>query len=367
LDSVTQFALGATVGVVALGPRIGPRKAAIIGGLMGTVPDLDTFVPSADQVEKFVSHRGATHSLVIQALATPLFAEPLVRLFKDLRDSRIRTYLAVYLMFATHALIDALTVYGTKLLWPLTDYPFGVGSIFIIDPVYTLPLLFVTLAALFMGTWRTRFGRWARGALGVTTAYMLATIPMQSAVTARAETVLSQNGITPERLIAIPTPFNTVYWQAIAITPTQQISLYMPIYGDEANVTAYTYPRRPDLRACLAGLPKYQDLEAFTKGYFRLYEQDDRVIFADLRMGLAPSYVFRFALAEKTGGTLKGIEAPDRLPTIREAEGDLPWLFAGIQGEQIVRPAEAEAEIALGTLMPSLELAATGPCGTSDS
>ncbi len=363
MDSVTQFALGATVGVVTLGPRMGPRKAAIIGGLMGTVPDLDTFVPSADLVEKFVSHRGATHSLVIQAIATPLFAEPLIRLFKDLKDSRIRTYLAVYLVFATHALIDAMTVYGTKLLWPLTDYPFGVGSIFIIDPIYTLPLLIVTLAALFMGSWRTRFGRWAWGALGLSTAYMLATIPMQLIVTARAEAVLKQNGINSERLLAIPTPFNTIYWQAIAITPTRQISLYMPVYGDETNVTAYTYPRRPDLRACLANLPKYEDLRTFTKGYFRLYEQDNRVVFADLRMGLAPNYVFRFALAEDAGGILNGIDAPEQLPTAREAHGDFPWLFAGLRGEQILRPAEAEAEIVLGTLMPSLELAATEPCG----
>ena len=44
MDSVTQFALGACVGAATLGPRIGMRKAALIGGLMGTVPDLDLVV-----------------------------------------------------------------------------------------------------------------------------------------------------------------------------------------------------------------------------------------------------------------------------------------------------------------------------------
>ena len=73
MDSVTQFALGACVGAATLGPRIGMRKAALIGGLMGTVPDLDTFIPSADPVQSFTAHRGASHSLIIQALATPLF------------------------------------------------------------------------------------------------------------------------------------------------------------------------------------------------------------------------------------------------------------------------------------------------------
>ena len=150
MDSVTQFTLGAVVSSALIGRHIGFRKAAIIGGLVGTVPDLDTFIPSADPVEKFISHRGPSHSIIIQALATPLFAEPLVRLFDALKDHRVRTYVAVYLMFATHALLDAMTIHGTKLLWPLTDMPFGVGSVFIIDPAYTLPLLAVTLWAFFI-------------------------------------------------------------------------------------------------------------------------------------------------------------------------------------------------------------------------
>ncbi len=115
MDSVTQFALGAVIGAVALGPKIGTRKAVIIGGLMGTVPDLDTFLPSEDPVSAFTSHRGGTHSLIVQAIAALLFAEPLVRLFKGLRDHRIFTYLAIYMIFATHALIDAITIYGTRI------------------------------------------------------------------------------------------------------------------------------------------------------------------------------------------------------------------------------------------------------------
>ena len=46
-----------------------------------------------------------------------------------------------------------MTVYGTQLLWPLTEYPFAVGM-FIIDPVY-LPLLLTFLMAQ---SWRRRAG-----------------------------------------------------------------------------------------------------------------------------------------------------------------------------------------------------------------
>ena len=60
-----------------LGPRIGPRKAVLVGAVLGTAPDLDVFVPLGDPVSDFVLHRGPTHSLIVQALVTPLFAEPL--------------------------------------------------------------------------------------------------------------------------------------------------------------------------------------------------------------------------------------------------------------------------------------------------
>ncbi|XOT98672.1 metal-dependent hydrolase, partial [Alcaligenes pakistanensis] len=44
----------------------------------------------------------------------------------------------------THPLLDAFTSYGTQLLWPLAATPATWSSIFIIDPLYTLPLLIAT-------------------------------------------------------------------------------------------------------------------------------------------------------------------------------------------------------------------------------
>ncbi|MBO6510809.1 MAG: metal-dependent hydrolase, partial [Roseibium sp.] len=44
MDSITQFVLGAAVSTACLGKTLGPRKAALIGGVLGTVPDLDVFL-----------------------------------------------------------------------------------------------------------------------------------------------------------------------------------------------------------------------------------------------------------------------------------------------------------------------------------
>ena len=59
-----------------------------------------------------------------------------------------RWWLAMALALVTHPLLDAMTVYGTQLLLPFTHTPYAVGSVFIIDPLYTLPLLLGVLLAL---------------------------------------------------------------------------------------------------------------------------------------------------------------------------------------------------------------------------
>lgn len=341
MDSVTQFALGACVGAAMLGPRIGVRKAAVIGGLMGTVPDLDTFIPSADPVAAFTSHRGPSHSLLVQALATPLFAEPVVRLFRPLRDRRMLTYAAVYLMFATHALIDAMTVYGTQLLWPVSATPFGVGSIFIIDPLYTLALLAATLWALILNPEGPRYRRWLQGALIVSTVYMLGTIGLQKIADARADAWIEAHGLDPQRTLSIPTPFNTMFWRTIIVEDGRYLNLYTSMLGGEPSV--YHHPRHPELEGCLGASPAFRELVAFTKGFYRLEETDGNIIFSDLRMGLTPQYVFRFKLGELKDGIPHPTEPPSREPTIRGAPGDLQWLWSGILGEESVRTAEADA------------------------
>ena len=362
MDSVTQFVLGAAVSTAFLGRRIGPRRAAILGGLMGTVPDLDTFLPATDPVEAFVSHRGATHSLLMHAVATPLFAEPLVRLINALRDQRVRVYIAVYLVFATHALIDAMTVYGTQLLWPFGAEPVGVGSIFIIDPLYTVPLLVMTLWALFIGNWTDRFGRWLTVSLAVTAVYMGATIPIQQNVQARATALLAEHGITSERLLAILTPFNVAYWKVLAIDGDRYINMYMPAFGSNESVTTYVHPRRADLVSCLLGNPAFQKLTAFTDGFYSLADQDGRVVFTDLRMGLTPAYAFRFEIAEIAAGVATPLSMPVRLFSERNVSGNLDWLQAGVLQAPISRLAEISAEVAMADVEPTENQVAMSGC-----
>lgn len=342
MDSLTQFALGAGIGAAVLGPRIGPRKAAIVGGLLGSLPDLDVLYPFDDPIDAFTLHRGATHSFIVQAVVTPVFGEVLVRLFEKLRDRRLRAYLAVFLIFATHAVIDALTIYGTRVFWPLSPAPLGAGSIFIIDPLYTLPLLIVTVWALCLAAWTARFRRAVSAALVVSTAYLGWGLVAQQIVEQRAARLLAEAGVTAEALRATPTPFNSLLWKVIALDGTRYVNLYVPVFGSDAQVIAYIHPRGTEHLGCLGNSEALEQLTAFNGGYFRVDVEDGEVLVSDLRMGLTPNYVFTFAVAEETPGGLVATP-PERLRNGRSSEGDLDWLLANLSGDPALRPAEATA------------------------
>lgn len=340
MDSVTQFALGAGVGLAVLGPRLGPRKAALTGGVLGTLPDLDVFYPFDDPIDAFIWHRAATHSFFVHAVAAPVIGELLMRLFSDLRDRRALNYAAVFLIFVTHAMLDAFTVYGTRVFWPFMPDPVGIGSVFIIDPLYTLPLLVAFFWAVFLRDWTPRFRKGLTWCLALPVAYLGWSLVAQQIALARADAVLAEEGVTPIRMMATPTPFNTASWRVIAVGPSDYMNIYVPILGGGQAVTVYRHARGPAGEGCVDGLTDAARLAAFSKGFYRTELRDGALVLSDLRMGLTPNYVFSFIVAEHAAEGLRPVP-PERVPSLRQTEGDWEWLAATLKGLAVSRPAEA--------------------------
>ncbi|GAA0782342.1 metal-dependent hydrolase [Roseibium denhamense] len=344
MDSITQFALGAVVSTACLGPKIGPRKAALIGGMLGTVPDLDVFIPFDDPIDSFVYHRGWTHSVFVHALAAPIFGEILVHMFKGLRDHRWLAYVTVYLCFVTHAFIDAMTVYGTRIFWPFYPDPVGVGSVFIIDPLYSLPLLAVVVLALFKGSWSRWFGRMTAAVLITTTGYMAVSAGLQHLIVSGARADLSDKGIPTDRVFAIAAPFNILLWKVIAIEDDRYHNLYISILDPDEPPRLYTHSRHPELVACLEDTPAYQKLDWFSRGFNRAELVEGRVVMSDLRMGLTPAYAFRFAIGEETDAGIVPIPPERNLSLRRVDDEDFGWLGDRLLGRPSIRQAETGAQ-----------------------
>ena len=326
MDSVTQIALGAAIGHLVLGRKLGWR-AALAGGMCGTLPDLDVFVPLGDPVSDFTYHRSASHSLFVLTAVSPIIAEVIIRLQKSGREFRAAWHLLVFAVLITHPLLDSTTVYGTQIFWPLDPTPVGLGSIFIIDPVYTLPLIVGVICALTMK--RTRPTGSLINALGlvISTAYLGWTIVAQRQVVSVAERALEKAGIEYTAVKPIAGPFTSFFWRVVAVNGTTYHNGYYSLFDNGADDLKFTpHSRNTELLEGLEDDWATQRLQWFTKDFYSLQRRDGGVVLSDLRMGFEPNYVFTFKLATLSNPHAIPLASPQRVPVGQDLSG-LSWVW----------------------------------------
>ena len=331
MDTLSQITLGAAISVAVMGRRTAVWKAAVWGGIAGTLPDTDVFLDFGDPIINMVRHRAESHALIYLTLFAPFFAWVVAKLNGEPTLWR-RWALAMWLALFTHPLLDVMTVYGTRLLMPLTDHPFGVSSIFIIDPLYTLPLLVGVIAALIFRS--TKGLRWNITGLVLSTAYLACSVVIQSHMLGIAEKSLQTNNIQADRILVTPTAFNTVLWRFVAMTPDYYYEGFSSLLDDDKQIKWLTYPRCDALIQANLNNPSVKSIADFSHGFYTLTQQNDRLIVTDLRMGQQPFYFFSFDVGNANqlsqGKTL--VTNVGQRPNLNTA---LPWLWARIGGENI--------------------------------
>ncbi len=335
MDSLSQIALGAAVGVAPWGRRTALWKAALWGAVAGTLPDLDVLIEHGDPIRNMVLHRAETHAPFWLTLFSLPLAAGVARLHGEWAQWR-RWWLAIWLALVTHPLLDAMTVYGTQLALPFSDHPFGVGSIFIIDPLYTLPLLAGTGWALATrGRGRALLANAA--GLVLSTAYLAWSFAAQQQVEQVARASLAAQGIAAERVLVTPTAFNTLLWRVVAVSGDHFHEGFHSLLDRTPGLHFDRFERGSALAAELQGLDGVQRIAAFTKGFFKLQQQGGRVLISDLRMGQEPTYVFTFAVAEKQSALAPLVPA-EQVGARLDLERGVPWLWRRALGEPLPPP-----------------------------
>ena len=298
MDSVTQAVLGGAVSYTVLGRRLG-KRAALYGMALGTIPDLDVLIDFGGPIENMTHHRGFSHSLFVQALLTPIFVMLLSKLTFSRSASWARWSVAVYLSFATHSLADFFTVYGTQIFWPLTNYPFTHSILFIVDPIYTIPLLVAVISALLMRD-RNRALKINALMLGLSSLYLVWSTGAKSVIDNRVKKALAINGISTEVYESTPAPLNTLLWRGVAVDDDQYFEIWASIFDDVGQIQIQGFPRNEELISAIGDHPKIEHLRWFTKGQYKVWQSDDQIIISDLRMGVEGAYVFNFEVGLQT-------------------------------------------------------------------
>ena len=304
MDSLSQIALGAAVGEATLGKKVG-KPAVVWGGTCGLLPDLDVLVPLGDAVKNFTYHRSASHSLLVLTLLTPLMVKIILKRHPDSARYQSRWYALVFLAFITHILLDGLTVYGTQILWPLTTPPVMWSTIFIIDPVYSLPLIFGVLAAFRMSR-ETSTGHFINQVcLVLSSLYLVWSIGVKVHVVNVARESLAQNNINYNRILTVPSPFNTFLWRILVMDETSYFEGYYSIFDKDRSVDYTSYENG---KKRLKGLEDHwpvNRLQWFTQGFYSARQDSEKIIITDLRMGTEGGYIFRFQVGKISDGVVE--------------------------------------------------------------
>lgn len=301
MDSLTQAVLGAALQGAVLG-RIQGRRSLLYGAALGTLPDLDVLIRYADPVSQMTYHRGFSHSLfVLTALAAALawlVSAVARRRWPDKGYRLPRVFLAFWLVLVTHPILDAFTVYGTQLFWPLHLTPQSWAAIFIIDPVYTLPLLGAVLYAAFKGM-SGKAVTVLGVALAFSTAYLGYGLAGRMAAEQRFALALDEQGIAVTHVRAVPIAFNSLVWRVLAKTPDGQYYEGISSAFDQEPPEMQRQSLNLEAAQVLRGMPLHERLRWFTDDWLRYDRVGNALVVTDLRMGIPGNYTFRFQMASR--------------------------------------------------------------------
>lgn len=358
MDSLTQIVLGAAVGEVVLGNKIG-NKAMLWGAIAGTIPDLDVYQSLFfDSLTANELHRGFSHSIIFSVLMSPILAWLLLKKEKLLLGTLLGLILAypalstgnlaiigiltiIYLIcllfilktnspnkatkwewsklffwsLITHPLLDCHTTWGTQLLWPL-PYKLAWNNIFVIDPLYTIPfLLFVVLAMFYnRNSHKRKWLNWT--GIALSSVYMIWSLGVKWHTYQIFESSLKNQNFSFSRLTTVPTPLNTFLWSATADGDTVLYTGLYSIFDKDKNVKFTSIENNHKLLSSYEGDNVLNRLNFLSKGWYVINDENpDTLVYNDARFGPMylkdkPMYGFGYQLTT----TEKGLSVTEQRP-----------------------------------------------------
>lgn len=327
MDSLTQIVLGAAVGEAVLGKKVG-NKAMLYGAIAGTIPDLDILASYVtDTVTALEIHRGFTHSIIFSVFFAPIFGW-LVSRYESYKDFKAWSWLFFW-AFLTHPILDAHTTWGTQLFWPL-EYRLAFKSIFVIDPLYTLPFLLFLILAMFQKRDAPKRRLYNKVGIIISSSYLLLTFVLKGMAFNEFEMALKDQHIEYSEIETKPAPFNTILWSANVETKNNYLIGYYSFF-DSKPIHFVTYPKNHDLLGELIQDEKVQRMIAVSKGWFTVTKKENGLYYNDLRFGLlslkpnSQNFAFQYEIKTTNSGKVSFVETKKNREDAKQLLSDL-WM-----------------------------------------
>ena len=185
-------------------------KVASVGFLAGLAPDLDVLIQSSTDPILFLEyHRQFSHSLFFIPLGSLIVALLFFPFVKKSMSFKI-VYVASFLGYATHGLLDACTSYGTLLFWPFSYERIAWNNISIVDPLFTIPALILVGTAI-----KTKKRKYSLFSIGWIIFYLSLGFIQYERALSSAYTLAESRGHDAQRVTLKPSFGNLILWKSI--------------------------------------------------------------------------------------------------------------------------------------------------------
>lgn len=312
MDSLTQIALGIATAELYAGRKL-QRKTWLYGALLGTLPDLDVAAGMMlNPIQGVALHRGLSHSMVFMLFVSPPLGWLIAKAERGKITRRSASLLVLWCLF-THVLLDVFTSWGTQVLWPL-PYRLALKTIFVIDPLYTLPLIICLIIAWRKGSNFNLRKKYLLRGLYISSAYLIITCGLKLYALQKFEAALERQNIMYTDLIVKPTALNCILWNANVQTKDAYLLGDYSLF-DTKPIAFSRYNKNNTLARQLSGNRDFEILKNVSEGWYIVTHKNGSYYFNDLRFGLLNTntqntqFAFSYIFIEEDG-KLTAHEAP---------------------------------------------------------
>ena len=285
MDSLTQIVLGASVGEVVLGKKVG-NKAILWGAIAGTLPDLDVlFRYFTDEISSTQMHRGFSHSIVFAVLIAPLLGWIAKKIHFKLKEVSFKDWTKLFFWTTvTHPLLDAHTTWGTQFFWPF-NYRLAYQNIFVVDPLYTLPFLMFLIIVMTLKKDNPKRSKFNTVGLSVSSTYLLLTLIFKWISFQEFKEGLENQKIEYVEIDTKPSPLNSILWSSLIETDKGYRTAYYSLFDKQEITYSKEFLKNHHLLEPYLEQKVIKQLIDISAGWYRIEEKNGKLLFWDLRFG----------------------------------------------------------------------------------
>jgi inner membrane protein len=285
MDSLTHIAIGACIGDLFLGKRIG-KKAMLYGAIAASLPDID-FIASfwLNTTDGLLVHRGFTHSFLFAFLVITGLA-----LYFRKRHKAENVPINTWLVFMgteifIHLFLDVFNAYGIGWFEPFSHYRVSFNTIFVADPFFSIWPGFAAVCLLILRHNSRKRSAWAKLGIVFSSLYLLYCMANKYSIDNDTRYTLTHQGIHYKRYITTPTPFNNWLWYVVAEMDSGYYTGYRSVFDKNDQIEFKYFPRNDSLLQPFYVQRDLQQLIRFSQGYYTAELSKEGVVFNDLRFG----------------------------------------------------------------------------------